>query len=116
MADPPIRRIVSPALFDTRGEFARDLPLELIAAWSESAHDKDAATELLVPFRVTGTLVVSDSCGLTRLSMGREPFEVMALINRPKEIVYGYGIATGGKAPGVWASDNTEMFYPETVP
>jgi class 3 adenylate cyclase len=105
-----------PALFDTRGEFARDLPLDLIRAWRAAGErDADAARELLDPFRVTGTVVVSDSAGLTRLSRTREPLEVMALINQPKEIVHELGVAIGGRGLGVWTADNTEMFYPEEV-
>jgi hypothetical protein len=39
----------------------------------------------------------------------------MALISRPKEIIYEFGSAIGGQPMGVWAADNTEMFYPDTV-
>jgi class 3 adenylate cyclase len=102
-------------LFDTRGEFARGLPIELIAAWTASDQTPEAAQRLLDPFRVTGTAVVSDSAGLTRLSLQREPLEVMALINRPKELVHEFGTAIGGMGIGLWTADNTEMFYPETI-
>lgn len=107
---------MSAELFDTRGEFARDLPLDLIRLWRTSgSRDVCAAQELLEPYRVTGTIVASDSAGLTRLSRSREPLEVMALINHPKEIVYELGTTIGGRGLGVWAADNTEMFYPEEV-
>jgi len=103
------------SLFDTRSEFARDLPLELVAAWNASAKTAAAAQKLLAPFRVRGTVIVSDSVGLTRLSANRDPLEVMALINRPKELVHEFGTAIGGTAVGLWTADNTEMFYPEGV-
>jgi class 3 adenylate cyclase len=108
---------LSPALFDTRGEFARDLPLDLIRVWRLAGdQNPESASELLKSFRVTGTVVVSDSAGLTRLSRQREPLEVMALINQPKEIVYELGTAIGGRGLGVWTADNTESFYPAHVP
>ncbi|MES1257665.1 MAG: family 3 adenylate cyclase [Acidobacteriota bacterium] len=103
------------ALFDTRSEFARDLPVELIAAWLHGRQTAAAAREILAPYRVTGTAVLSDSAGLTRLARQREPLEVMALINRPKELVHEAGTAIGGQAMGVWTADNTAMFYPETI-
>jgi class 3 adenylate cyclase len=113
MPDLPLH---SAALFDTRSEFARDLPLELIAAWMRGERTPQAARELLEPYRVTGTVAVSDSAGLTRLTLQREPLEVMALINQPKELVHEYGTAIGGRAMGIWTADNTSMFYPDTVP
>lgn len=116
MPDNEFAAGISPALFDTRGEFARDLPLDLIAAWRTADQDPAAARSLLRPYLATGTVVVSDSAGLTHLALCREPLEVMALINRPKELVYEYGAAIGGRGLGVWAADNTEMFYPEEVP
>src|SRR5437764_9001357 len=36
-------------LFDTRGEFARGLPIELIAAWTASDQTPEAAQRLLDP-------------------------------------------------------------------
>jgi class 3 adenylate cyclase len=111
----PDQPLTSAALFDTRSEFARDLPLELIAAWMNSERTPATAQELLLPFLFTGTVVVSDSAGLTRLTWEREPLEVMALINEPKELVHEYGTAIGGRAMGVWTADNTSMFYPDTV-
>jgi len=112
MSDAPL---TSAALFDTRSEFARDLPLELIAAWMNGSHTIETANKLLDPYRVTGTAVVSDSVGLTRLARRRDPLEVMALLNQPKELVYQFGTAIGGSGMGVWAADNTEMFYPDHV-
>jgi hypothetical protein len=37
------------------------------------------------------------------------------MISRPKELVHAYGRAIGGTAVGVWAADNTVMFYPAQV-
>jgi len=41
---------------------------------------------------------------------------VIKLVHEPKEIIHAYGAAAGGEAVGVWAADNTEMFYPSAVP
>ena len=112
MAGP---RSNSSALFDTRGEFARDIPVELIVDWLQRDQTAQAAHEILAPYRVTGSVVVSDSAGLTRMTYEREPLEVMALINEPKELLHHFGVAIGGQAMGVWVADNTEMFYPDTV-
>lgn len=112
MSEPTV---TTAALFDTRSEFARDLPIELITAWLHAGRSPAVAHELLDPYRVTGTAVVSDSAGLTRLSRQRELLEVMALINQPKELVHEFGTAIGGRGVGLWTADNTEMFYPESI-
>jgi len=39
----------------------------------------------------------------------------LALLNSPKEIVFGTGVNIGGRGVGIWAADNTQMFYPDTV-
>ncbi|MGH3977245.1 MAG: hypothetical protein ACRDS9_28615, partial [Pseudonocardiaceae bacterium] len=55
---------------------------------------------------------VSDSAGLIKLTSQKGLMEILALINQPKEIVFGYGAAIGGQGVGIWAADNTQMFYP----
>ncbi|MEO8442345.1 MAG: hypothetical protein ABI547_07645 [Betaproteobacteria bacterium] len=49
------------------------------------------------------------------LTQQKELLEILAIINRSKTIVYGVGKAIGGEGVGLWAADNTQMFYPETV-
>ena len=105
----------SPALFDVAQDIAGGLPLRLVDRWLASEQTQDDALHLLAGSRVTGFNVVSDAAGLTRLTHQRGLMEILAIINQPKEIIHGLGVATGGEAIGIWAADNTQMFYPRTV-
>jgi len=117
MAAPKLSRSqYSPALFDVAQDLAGGLPLRLVEQWLASEQGQEDALRLLAGSRVIGFNVVSDSAGLTRLTHQRGLMEILAIINQPKEIVHGLGVATGGEAIGIWTADNTQMFYPETVP
>lgn len=105
----------SPALFDVAQDIAGGLPLRLVDRWLASEQTQNDALHLLAGSRVTGFNVVSDAAGLTRLTHQRGLMEILAIINQPKEIIHGLGVATGGEAIGIWAADNTQMFYPRTV-
>jgi len=105
----------SPALFDVAQDVAGGLPLRLVDQWLASEQTQDDALHLLAGGRVTGFNVVSDSAGLTRLTHQRGLMEILAIINQPKGIIHGLGVASGGEAIGIWAADNTQMFYPRTV-
>ncbi len=105
----------SPALFDVAQDIAGGLPLRLVERWLASEQTQHDALHLLADSRVTGFNVVSDSAGLTRLTHQRGLMEILAIINQPKEIIHGLGVASGGEAIGIWAADNTQMFYPRTV-
>jgi class 3 adenylate cyclase len=105
----------SPALFDVAQDIIGGLPLKLIEQWLGSEQTHADALRLVQSFQVTGYNVVSDSVGLTRLSRQRGLIEILALINQPKEIVHGLGAALGGQGVGIWAADNTQMFYPPSV-
>ncbi len=105
-----------PGFFDLPSDAGQSLPLELIASWIRSPQTPSAARLLLEPCTLEGTVVCSDTSGLTRLSHERSLIELLAIISRPKELVHAYGRAIGGTAVGVWAADNTAMFYPPTVP
>lgn len=105
----------SPALFDVAQDIAGGLPLRLVEQWLASEQDHEAALRLLAGSRVTGFNVVSDSAGLTRLTHQRGLMEILAIINQPKELIHGLGVASGGEAIGIWAADNTQMFYPHTT-
>lgn len=109
------RRFLSPALADLRQDIAGSVPLDVVFAWADSAGDQAAHDRLLAPFLVRGTVVSSDASGLSRLSKERPLLEVLRLVQEPKETIHAYGKAIGGEAVGVWAADNTQMFYPETV-
>jgi len=105
----------SPALFDVAQDIIGGLPIKLIEQWLGSEQTHADALRLVQSFQVTGYNVVSDSVGLTRLSRQRGLIEILALINQPKEIVHGLGAALGGQGVGIWAADNTQMFYPPSV-
>jgi hypothetical protein len=104
-----------PGFFDLPADAGRGLPLDVIAAWTRSNQTEDAARELLAPSRLRGIVVSSDAAGLTRLTQERSLIEILSMVSRPKELVHAYGKAIGGIPLGVWAADNTLMFYPEAV-
>lgn len=104
-----------PGFFDLPSDAGRSLPLDVIAAWTRSDQSREAARDLLAPCTLRGTVVATDCAGLTRLSAERSLIEIMALVSRPKELVHAYGRAIGGQPLGVWAADNTLMFYPEGI-
>lgn len=104
-----------PGLFDLAQDINGGLPLQVIGQWVGSAQDQAAALALLAPHQVTGYSVSSDTAGLTKLTKQLGLLEILAVINRPKEIVYGLGTAIGGQGVGIWAADNTQMFYPPKV-
>jgi len=104
-----------PGFFDLPADAGRDLPFAVIAAWARSDQTPETARELLGPFTIRGFVVSSDSSGLTRLTDERSLIEILAMVSRPKELIHGYGRAIGGIPLGVWAADNTRMFYPDGV-
>jgi class 3 adenylate cyclase len=105
-----------PGFFDLPSDAGQSLPLELIASWIRSPQTPEAARLLLEPCTLQGIVVTSDTSGLTRLSQERSLIELLAMISRPKELIHAFGRAIGGTAVGVWAADNTAMFYPASVP
>ena len=105
-----------PGFFDLPQGAGETLPLDIIARWTRGTQTRERAREILAPHALRGIVVSSDSAGLTRLTREMALVEILALINRPKEIVHGWGTAIGGRALGIWAADNTQMFYPAEVP
>jgi hypothetical protein len=105
----------TPGLFEVAHDVGGSLPIALIEAWLESDQTHEDALALLGPHRVVGYNVVSDSTGLTGLTQQLGLLEILAVINQPKEIVHRVGAAIGGEAVGVWAADNTQMFFPDDV-
>jgi hypothetical protein len=104
-----------PGFFDLPRSAGETLPLDVIAAWTGSDQTRDSARTILGPHLLRGTIVSSDSAGLTRLGRERPLIEILALVTEPKEIIYAHGRAIGGRAIGVWAADNTQMFYPGDI-
>ena len=107
--------LYSPALFDIQQDIIGSLPLDLIKNWLQTEQNQEAADKLLEPYKVKGYSVSSDSAGLSKLSKTKTLLEVLAIINQPKEIVYTVGKHIGGQGIGIWAADNTQMFYPSEV-
>lgn len=105
-----------PGFFDLPSGAGETLPLDIIGRWTRSAQTREQALALLTPHALSGIVVSSDGAGLTRLTRERPLVEILAMVNRPKELVHGWGTAIGGRALGVWAADNTQMFYPAGLP
>jgi hypothetical protein len=104
-----------PGFFDLPRDAGASLPVAVIDQWTHSDQTRETARTLLAPHTLFGTVVSSDSAGLTRLTRELPLVTILAMINRPKEFIHAYGRAVGGRAIGVWAADNTEMFYPADV-
>lgn len=104
-----------PGFFDLSQSVGADVPVEIVTEWTSGAQSEAAARRILERTRVRGTLVASDSAGLTRLSLRTGLIEMLVLINRPKELVYSWGKHIGGEGVGIWAADNTEMFYGDGI-
>ncbi|MBI1722605.1 MAG: family 3 adenylate cyclase [Gemmatimonadetes bacterium] len=100
-----------PGFFDLPRDAGETLPLDVITGWTTSAQTPEVARTLLGPRTLKGAVVSTDSAGLTRLTRERPLIEILAMVNRPKELIHGYGRAIGGRGIGVWAADNTQMFY-----
>ncbi|MEV7808686.1 hypothetical protein AB0O28_37615 [Microbispora sp. NPDC088329] len=111
--DLPARH--DPGAFDLARDAAPGLPLTLVEQWRASGRTAADARRLLGAHVTTGYSVVSDSAGLTRLSRSLGLLEVLALIDGPKRVLHAYGTAAGGRAVGVWAADNAQMFHPAST-
>lgn len=108
-------KYIIPALADLSQDIAGPIPVELIEAWVESEQSDADHARILEPYKRIGTMVSSDSAGLSKLSAGRPLIEVMKLVSEPKETIFSHGTAIGGKAVGIWAADNTQMFYDQSI-
>ncbi len=106
---------VAAPLFDLTQDIIGGLPLKLIGRWRDGPQSRERALELLELYKVSGYIVSSDSAGLTKLTKEKGVLEILSLLNQPKEIVHGFGTLVGGQAVGIWAADNTQMFYPASV-
>ncbi|MFN7160331.1 MAG: hypothetical protein ACK4NC_01845 [Candidatus Gracilibacteria bacterium] len=103
------------SLADIPQDIAGIIPLDLIKLWQEGEKTIEAHQELLAPYMVEGTVVCSDSAGLSKLSQRVTAMEAMKLVSEPKEIIYAYGSQIGRKPLGIWAADNTQMFYGQDI-
>ncbi|WP_405085542.1 hypothetical protein [Microbispora sp. NBC_01389] len=94
---------------------APGLPMALVERWRAGGRTVADARRVLGVHVTTGYSVVSDSAGLTRLSRSLGLLEVLAIIDGPKRLLHAYGRAAGGRAVGVWAADNAQMFHPASI-
>lgn len=108
------RKIIA-ALADLKQEIAGLVPVNLVSRWNTSTHSPEMQQEILRPFERKGFLVSSDSSGLSRLTAERSLLEVMRIVSAPKEAIFAVGKAIGGRGVGLWAADNTQMFYDEKI-
>lgn len=109
------RHFTIPALADLSEDIASTLPFDLIRKWLESDRTEKTHQALLAPYIKKGIVVSSDSAGLSKLATQKSLLEVMQLVSWPKEFIYSYGKKIDGKGIGIWAADNTQMFYGEDV-
>lgn len=110
----PFPKII-PALADLTQDIAGQVPVRLLHDWATGAQDLAAAEALLEGFQVDGTVVSTDTSGLSRMTQEMDLLDVLNLISRPKEIVHAIGKEIGGRAIGVWIADNSEMVYPAST-
>ncbi|GAA4195289.1 hypothetical protein [Microbispora amethystogenes] len=104
-----------PGAFDLARDAAPGLPVTLVERWRAGGRTAADARRLLGEHATTGYAVVSDSAGLTKMSRSLGLLEVLALIDGPKRLLHAYGTAAGGRAVGVWAADNAQMFHPAST-
>jgi class 3 adenylate cyclase len=103
------------SLADLKMDIAGRIPAGIIKEWVGSNRSAESHRALLEPYLLRGYCVCSDTAGLSKMTASKSLVEVMKIVSRPKELVFSAGSALGGKAIGVWAADNTEMFYPENT-
>ncbi|TNE91867.1 MAG: hypothetical protein EP330_03975 [Deltaproteobacteria bacterium] len=104
-----------PALLDLSEDVAAGIPIGLARAWAAGDRSEERARELLAPYRVTGTLVRSDTPGLAEITEQVPLTEALTLVSRPKEVLHALGKLAGGKAVGRWVADNAVMFFEQDV-
>jgi hypothetical protein len=110
----PLPRVI-PALADLTQDIAGPLPVELLQSWAAGSQSPTDAERLLDGYRIEGTVVASDTSGLSRLTEERDLLDVLSLVSAPKQVVHALGVEVGGRPIGVWIADNTEMYYPSSV-
>lgn len=105
------------ALADLARDIGGELPAEAFDRWRDpAARSDDLAARILAPFEKRGTVVCSDTAGLSKMASALPLAVVLRRIGEPKERIHAAGTGLGGRAIGRWVADNTEMFYPWEVP
>ncbi|MDZ4801687.1 MAG: hypothetical protein SGI92_26320 [Bryobacteraceae bacterium] len=106
---------VIPALANLTQDIAGPVPVRLLQDWARGEQDLDTAQTLLNSFRIFGTVVSTDTSGLSKLTKEMDLLDVVQLVSEPKEIVHALGCEVGGRAVGTWVADNTQMYFPTAV-
>lgn len=106
---------IVPSLADISQDVAGEIPVDVVVRWAMS--DRSAATheELIAPHVVQGTIVCSDSVGLSKLTTERSLCDVLELVDGPKQVLIEHAEPIGGRAVGTWVADNSETFFDSTV-
>lgn len=104
------------SLADLRQGISAVIATEMVLKWNSGPKSAEQHRRLMEPYKVRGTVASSDSAGLSRLTQQYSLPQVLKLISEPKEEIHALGKAIGGEAIGIWAADNTFMFYPDSVP
>lgn len=103
------------SLADLRLGISTVIATEMVLQWNSGPKSAEQHQRLIEPYKVRGIVASSDSAGLSRLTQQYSLPQVLKLISEPKEEIHALGKAIGGEAIGIWAADNTFMFYPESV-
>lgn len=103
------------SITDLAQDIAGDLPRDLVLEWSASDQTPAIHERLLAPYLVRGTIVSTDSAGLSSLTQRLPLAAVLKLVSEPKEILYALGRAIGGEAIGVWTADNSQLFFDASI-
>lgn len=107
------RKIIA-ALADLKQDIAGPVPVDIVSKWNQGPKNADRQSDILKPYERHGYLVSTDSSGLSRLTAERSLLEVMKIVSEPKEVIFEMGRSLGGKGVGIWAADNSQMFYDES--
>lgn len=108
-------KLVQPSLQDLPNISNEIIPLTILEQWSASNKTLVTHRNILDPFRLPGFLVCSDSVGLSKMSGEHNLFEILRLIEEPKEVLNCNLNEIGGLPIGVWCADNTTTFISSNV-
>src|SRR3954469_860406 len=75
---------VIPALANLTQDIAGPVPVRLLQDWAKGEQNLDAAQTLLNSFRIMGTVVTTDSSGLSKVTREMDLLEVVQWISDPK--------------------------------
>ena len=106
----PLPKIVR-ALADLTQDIAGPIPVELLRDWAAGTQDAAEAGRLLESYRIEGTVVSSDTSGLSRMTEERDLLDVLALVSEPKQVVHGLRVSIGGRPVGIWIARAAPHFH-----